>query len=364
MVMKPAEPRRAPELSAEAAAGGLAPAPPGAGFLTPDRQAQLLHWYEQMLLIRRFEEAAAEMYTRAKIGGYLHLNIGEEATVVGSMAALEPQDYVFSNYREHGHAIARGIEPKRIMAELFGKETGTCKGRGGSMHIFDAEKHFMGGYGIVGGALPLAVGAGYALEYQKSAAIVMTIFGEGATNIGSFHESLNMAELWKLPIVFLCVNNLYAMGKPVAEESAVTEIWRKACAYDMAGERVDGMDILAVYEATTRAVDRARQEHRPTLLEAVTYRYRGHSMADAGLIYRTTAEIEEWRRRDPIAAFRHNLESAGLAKAGDFDRIEKRVEQVVSDALEFAEQSPFPALATLYDDVYCERSAEGEGRGG
>ncbi|HLH71644.1 MAG TPA: pyruvate dehydrogenase (acetyl-transferring) E1 component subunit alpha [Chloroflexota bacterium] len=363
-MVKPTEPRR----MSRSASGQLTDGPvldtSTADLLTPQRRSQYLHWYEQMLLIRRFEEAAAEMYTRAKIGGYLHLNIGEEATVVGSMAALEPQDYVFSNYREHGHAIARGIEPKRIMAELFGKETGTCKGRGGSMHIFDAEKHFMGGYGIVGGALPLAVGAGYALEYQKSAAIVMTIFGEGATNIGSFHESLNMAELWKLPIVFLCVNNLYAMGKPVAEESAVTEIWRKACAYDMAGERVDGMDILAVYEATTRAVDRARQEHRPTLLEAVTYRYRGHSMADAGLIYRTTAEIEEWRRRDPIAAFRHNLESAGLAKAGDFDRIEKRVEQVVSDALEFAEQSPFPALATLDDDVYCERSAEGEGRGG
>jgi pyruvate dehydrogenase E1 component alpha subunit len=363
-MVKPTEPRRMSRSASGQLTDGPVPDTSTADLLTSQRRSQYLHWYEQMLLIRRFEEAAAEMYTRAKIGGYLHLNIGEEATVVGSIDALRPEDYIFTAYREHGHAIARGIEPKRIMAELFGKETGTCKGRGGSMHIFDAEKRFMGGYGIVGGALPLAVGAGYALEYQKSAAIVMTIFGEGATNIGSFHESLNMAELWKLPIVFLCVNNLYAMGKPVAEESAVTEIWRKACAYDMAGERVDGMDILAVYEATTRAMDRARQEHRPTLLEAVTYRYRGHSMADAGLIYRTTAEIEEWRRRDPIAAFRHNLESTGLAKADDFDRIEKWVEQVVSDALEFAEQSPFPALATLYDDVYCERSEEGEGRGG
>ncbi|HVB96174.1 MAG TPA: pyruvate dehydrogenase (acetyl-transferring) E1 component subunit alpha [Chloroflexota bacterium] len=363
MVMKPAEPRRAPELSAESAVGGSAQSPPGAGFLTPDRQAQLLHWYEQMVLIRQFEEAAAEMYTRAKIGGYLHLNIGEEATVVGSMGALAPQDYVFSNYREHGHAIVRGVSPRAVMAELFGKATGTSKGRGGSMHIFDVEKRFLGGYGIVGGALPLAVGAGFAMTYQSSDAIVMSVFGDGSTNIGAFHESLNMAELWKTPVVFLCVNNLYAMGKSVAEETPVTEIWRKACAYDMAAERVDGMDLLAVYEATTRAADRARQDRRPTLLEAVTYRYRGHSMADAGT-YRTAEEVEHWRRRDPIVTFRGKLISVGLIDEAGVDEIDKRVEEIVTDAVEFADQSPFPDLSTLYDFIYCESAEEREVTGG
>jgi pyruvate dehydrogenase E1 component alpha subunit len=352
-MMKPAEPRRTPQLSAERAAGGLVQTAPGAGLLSPERRTQLLRWYEQMMLIRRFEEAAAEMYTRAKIGGYLHLNIGEEATVVGSIDALQPQDYVFSNYREHGHAIARGVDPKRVMAELFGKETGTCKGRGGSMHIFDIDKHFMGGYAIVGGAIPLAIGAALAIQYRSSDAVVMSIFGEGATNIGAFHEAANLAELWHLPVVLLCVNNLYAMGKRVEEDSAVTEMWRKACAYDMAAERVDGMDILAVYEATTRAVDLARQEHRPTFLEAVTYRYRGHSMADAGT-YRTTEEIEEWRRRDPIVIFREKLENAGLIDASQVQEIEERVDREVEDAVRFAEESPFPPVSSLYEYVYCE----------
>src|SRR5579884_357131 len=191
-MMKPAEPRRAPHLSAERAAGGLVQTAPGAGLLSPERRTQLLRWYEQMLLIRRFEEAAAEMYTRAKIGGYLHLNIGEEATVVGAIDALEPQDYIFSNYREHGHAIARGVDPRRIMAELFGKETGVSKGRGGSMHIFDAEKHFMGGYAIVGGAMPLAVGGAYALKYQERPGIVLCQLGDATTNTGAWHESLNL----------------------------------------------------------------------------------------------------------------------------------------------------------------------------
>ncbi len=351
-MMKPAEPRRAPQLSPERAAGGLAQTSPGAGLLAPERRTQLVGWYREMVLIRQFEEAAAEMYTRARIGGYLHLNIGEEATVVGAMHALEPQDYVFSNYREHGHAIARGVDPKAIMAELFGKETGVCKGRGGSMHIFDRQKRFMGGYAIVGGAMPLAVGVGVAMRYRSADAIVMSVFGEGATNIGAFHESMNLAALWKLPIVFLCVNNLYAMGKRVDEDSAVAEIWRKASAYDMAAERVDGMDLLAVHEATLRAADRARQEHRPTLLEAVTYRYRGHSMADAGR-YRTTEEVEQWRRRDPIVLFREQPERAALLNAAEAEQIAAEVEQEIAECVRFAEESPFPAVSTLYDDVYC-----------
>lgn len=359
-MMKPAEPRRTPHLSAERAAGGLVQTAPGSGLLSPDRRSQLVHWYEQMLLIRRFEETAAEMYTRAKIGGYLHLNIGEEATVVGSIDVLGPEDYIYSNYREHGHAIARGVEPKRVMAELFGKATGTSKGRGGSMHIFDKQKHFMGGYGIVGGSIPLAVGAGYAIAYRGSDGVVMSIFGEGATNIGAFSESMNLGQLWNLPIVFLCVNNGYAMGKPVGEESSVTEFWRKACAYDMAAERVDGMDILAVYEATTRAVSRARQEHRPTLLEAVTYRYRGHSMADAGTVYRTAEEIEQWRRRDPIVSFREKLEEAGLLTGAQAEEIASEVDRIVDDAVTFAEESPFPELSTLCEGVYCESGEQQE----
>lgn len=356
-MMKPAEPRRAPHLSPERAAGGVAEPAPGALLLTPDRRAQLLRWYHMMVLIRRFEEAAAVAYTRARIGGYLHLNIGEEATVVGSMEALQPQDYVFSNYREHGHALARGTDPKRIMAELYGRATGVSLGRGGSMHIFDFERRMLGGYGIVGGAIPLAIGAGLAAQYRASDAVVMTIFGEGATNIGAFHESMNLAALWNLPVIFSCVNNQFAMGKRVMEDSAVNEIWKKACAYDMASERVDGMDILAVYEATLRAADRARHEHRPTLIEAVTYRFRGHSMADAGR-YRTAEEVEEWRRRDPIFIFRSHLEQAHLLTPEQAQEIEDEVERQIDAVVDYAEESPFPDVSTLYDHVYCQPGEE------
>jgi pyruvate dehydrogenase E1 component alpha subunit len=350
--MKPAEPSRAPHFAPERAPDGYAAVAPGDELLNADRRDELVHWWEQMLLIRLFEEACAEQYTRARIGGYLHLNVGEEASVVGAIAALEPQDYIFSNYREHGHAIARGVDPKRIMAELFGKATGIVKGRGGSMHLFDAEKHFMGGYAIVGASIPLAVGAGLAIRYRDSNAVVLSIFGEGATNIGAFHESLNLAALWRLPIVFLCTNNLYAMGKRVDEDSAVTEIWKKACAYDVAAERVDGMDILAVHAATTRAIERARREHRPFLLETLTYRYRTHSMADAGR-YRTSEEVDEWRRLDPIVTFRAKLETAGLLTADRADQIERDTEQLVTECVRFAEESPYPDRSTLYDDVYC-----------
>lgn len=351
-MMKPAEPSPAPHPAPERAAGGYAAINPGDELLTVKRRDELVHWWEQMLLIRLFEEACAEQYTRARIGGYLHLNVGEEASVVGAIAALGPDDYVFSNYREHGHAIARGVDPRRIMAELFGKATGIVKGRGGSMHIFDSEKHFMGGYAIVGASIPLAVGAGLAIRYRDSSAVVMSIFGEGATNIGAFHESMNLAELWKLPIVFICTNNLYAMGKKVEEDSAVTEIWKKARAYDMAAERVDGMDLLAVHAATARAIDRARREHRPYFLETLTYRYRTHSMADAGR-YRTADEVDQWRHYDPIVTFRAKLERAGLLPSDEADQIEQQTEQRVAECVRFAEESPFPDLSTLYDDVYC-----------
>ena len=320
-----------------------------------DRE-DLLHLYRLMLLIRRFEETAQDMYVRGKIGGFLHLNIGEEATVVGSITCLGPRDYIFSNYREHGHALARGVDPKAIMAELFGKTTGTSKGRGGSMHLFDADLHFMGGYAIVGGAMPLAVGAALAIRYRGDAGIVLNIFGEGATNIGAFHESLNLAKLWRLPVLFLCVNNQYAMGSAVERVSAVPEIYRKACAYDIPAERVDGMDVLAVREATQRMARRVREEGEPMFLEAITYRFRGHSMADP-LRYRTREEVLRWMQRDPITLFRKRLLESGLVTEADLEQIAEDIERVVAEAVEFADRSPEPRPDELYQYLYAEEGA-------
>jgi len=323
--------------------------------LTRESREELLRLYQEMLLIRRFEEKVAEMYTRAKIGGYTHLNIGEEATIVGALSILRPRDYVFSNYRAHGHALVRGVPPGAIMAELFGKETGTSQGRGGSMHLFDARQRFMGGYAIVGGSLPLATGVGLAISYRRGDEVVMSIFGEGSTNIGAFFESLNLAKLWKLPVVFLCVNNQYAMGDRPEQDSAVPEVYRKACAFDITSERVDGMDLLAVREAAARMVQHTREQHDPTLLEAVCYRMRGHSMADPAR-YRSAEELQKWLARDPITGFRRQLEQAGLLTPEDAQRIEQKVDEVVTEAAGFAEQSPSPDPADLYKYVYAERS--------
>ena len=317
----------------------------------------LLRLYRQMLLIRRFEEKTAEMYQKAKIGGFCHLNIGEEAAIVGTISALMPEDYVYSNYREHGHALAKGIDPKAVMAELYGKETGTSKGRGGSMHLFSAEHRFHGGYAIVGEALPIAVGTGYAIVYQGKPEVVMSIFGDGATNIGAFHESLNVAKLWKLPIVFVCINNQYGMGTAVSRASAVTEIWKKACAYDMTGERVDGMDVLAVREVADRLVGQARERHEPSLLECVTYRYKGHSMSDPDT-YRQKDEIREWQGRDAILSLASHLKERKLLTDAEIERIDQEISAQVEDAAAFAEQSPDPDVRDLYRNVY----VEGEGR--
>ena len=316
----------------------------------------LLRLYRQMLLIRRFEEKTAEMYQKAKIGGFCHLNIGEEAAIVGTISALGPEDYVYSNYREHGHALAKGIDPRAVMAELYGKETGTSKGRGGSMHLFSAAHRFHGGYAIVGEALPIAVGTGYAVVYQGRPEVVMSIFGDGATNIGAFHESLNVAKLWKLPIVFVCINNQYGMGTAVSRASAVTEIWKKACAYDMTGERVDGMDVLAVREVADRLVEQARERHEPSLLECVTYRYKGHSMSDPDT-YRQKDEIKQWQERDAILSLANHLEQGKLLTDAELERIDQEVTAQVEDAAAFAEQSPDPDVRDLYRNVYVE--AEG-----
>ncbi|MFN8534212.1 MAG: pyruvate dehydrogenase (acetyl-transferring) E1 component subunit alpha [Dehalococcoidia bacterium] len=316
-----------------------------------ENREQLHQYLFQMLLIREFEEKVGEQYTRAKIGGYCHLNIGEEATIVGAFSAIRPGDYIFTSYREHGHALARGVDPGAIMAELYGKVGGTSKGRGGSMHIFDLETRFLGGYGIVGGHLPLAVGAGLAIDYKGGDEVVLCIFGEGATNIGAFHESLNLAKIWRLPIVWLCVNNHYAMGSPEHKDSAAEFLYRKALAYDMVGEQVNGMDVLAVRQATLDAVRRAREEREPVLLEADTYRFKGHSMADPGR-YRTEDEVRSWMARDPIAAFKARLTDAGLLSAEDFDLMLARVAEIVQHSVDFAEASPLPEVSTLYEYVY------------
>ncbi|HYL08552.1 MAG TPA: dihydrolipoyl dehydrogenase, partial [Candidatus Udaeobacter sp.] len=264
----------------------------------------LLGLHRQMQLIRRFEERAQEQYTKAKIGGYCHLNIGEEATVVGGILALKPNDWVFTSYREHGHAIARGVDPKAVMAELFGKETGTSHGRGGSMHLVDYKLRFMGGYGIVGGHLPLAVGGGWAVKYRQQPDVVFCMFGDGATNIGAFHESLNMAKVFDLPVVWFCVNNRYGMGTPVEKASAVADIYKKACAYDMESIQIDGMNLREVLLKTSEIVEKTRKDSVPRFIESLCYRFRGHSVVDPDK-YRSEEDKVKWRKADPIVAFEH-----------------------------------------------------------
>jgi len=322
-----------------------------AAGLPEDREA-MLDLYRRMALIRRFEEKAEEMYTRAKIGGYCHLNIGEEATVVGSMAALRPEDYLFASYRDHGFALARGTEAGRVMAELFGREGGVAHGRGGSMHLLDVPRRFMGGYGIVTGQLPLAVGAALAIDYFDRKEAVLCLLGDGAVNMGAFHESLNIAAIWRLPIVFLVTNNQYGMGTSVEQASAEPDLYKRAASYRMHGERVDGMDVLAVREATDRLLSQAREERQPGLLETITYRFRGHSVADAGKLYRTQEEIASWRERDPIVLFQRALEARGLMAGDDAARVAAGVEREVQESVDFADASPDPDLATLYDNIY------------
>jgi pyruvate dehydrogenase E1 component subunit alpha len=311
----------------------------------------LLGYFRQMLLIRRFEERTGEMYTRAKIGGYCHLNLGEEATVVGLMAALERRDYVFTNYREHGYALARGLEASRAMAELFGKETGLSKGRGGSMHFFDVKARFLGGYAIVGGQLPLATGAALAISYRGGDEVVLCQMGDATTNIGAFHESLNLAALWKLPIVFVIINNHYGMGTTVERASAEPDLYKKAVAYRMACERVDGNDVLAVRDAARRAVARARESSEPTLLETISFRMRGHSVVDPAR-YRSREEVEAGRAQDPIEALRHRLLEGQIADEAALAALDAEVDREVNEAVEFADNSSDPRLDDLFAYTY------------
>jgi pyruvate dehydrogenase E1 component subunit alpha len=305
----------------------------------------------KMMLIRRFEERAGEMYAKAKVGGFLHLCIGEEATVVGGTQALRQNDYLMSTYREHGQALARGTDPKAVMAELFGRATGCSKGRGGSMHLFDWERRFLGGYGIVGGSLPLSAGVALACDYLDTEDAILSMMGDGATNQGTFGETMNLAALWKLPVVFVIINNQFGMGTALHRHSAVTDLSLKSEGFGVPGTRCDGMDVLDVHSVVTDALRCAREERKPQLVEAVTYRYRGHSMADPEE-YRTKEEVEEWRQRDPIRAFADRLVDEGVMSREDVERFDAEAISAVDEAVKFADESPFPDLDSLYDDIY------------
>jgi pyruvate dehydrogenase E1 component alpha subunit len=312
-----------------------------------DASDELRELYHLMLLVRRFEEKTAEMYQRAKIGGYCHLNLGEEATCVGLCAGMRPNDYLFTNYREHGYALARGIEPGRIMAELFGREGGVSRGRGGSMHLFDGEKRLMGGYAIVGGQLPLATGAGLAIVRHGTDDAVVCQMGDATTNIGAFHESLNLAALWKLPVVYAIVNNGFGMGTSVAAGSAVADLSQKACAYGMPGLEVDGNDVLAVRDATREAVDRARKDHTPTLMDIKSFRLKGHSVVDPDR-YRSQEYLREIRAQDPIAQVADRLGLDDEAR----QQLEEEIDAIVQAAVEFADESPEPDPGKLFEFSY------------
>ncbi len=306
-----------------------------------------------MLLIRRFEEKAGEAYALGQIGGFCHLYIGQEAVAVGAMAALRDDDYVTSSYREHGHALARGVSARAVMAELFGKATGCSKGKGGSMHLFDAERNFLGGHGIVGGQIPIAAGAAFAIKYRGGDQVSLCFFGEAAVNIGSFHETLNMASLWDLPAIFLVENNRYGMGTALERASAIDDIPARGASYGMAAEVVDGMDVLATYDAVQRAVERGRSQKLPTLLDVNTYRFVGHSMSDASHgTYRTLEEVEENKKNDPIGGLCGRLLDEQLLSHKDIEAIDTEAIAEVEDAVAFAESSPDPDPEELYTDIY------------
>jgi pyruvate dehydrogenase E1 component alpha subunit len=311
----------------------------------------LLGYYRMMMLMRRFEEMAAQMYTRAKIGGYCHLNLGEEATVVGLMAALKPRDYLFTNYREHGYALARGIDAGRVMAELFGKETGVSRGRGGSMHLFDTEKRLLGGYAIVGGQVPLATGTALAIAYRGGDEVVMCQMGDGTTNIGAFHESLNLAAVWHLPVVYVVVNNKLGMGTTVEMASGEPDLYKRGCAYRIPGERVDGNDVLAVREAASRAAERARNERQPCLLEATTFRLKGHSVVDPAR-YRSKESVDEANAADPLPALRAELIRAGVLDEEGAAKLEREIDKEVEESVAFADSSSDPRPADLFEHSY------------
>jgi pyruvate dehydrogenase E1 component alpha subunit len=308
-------------------------------------------WLKTMTLIRRFEERAGEMYAKAKVGGFLHLAIGEEATIVGSARAMRDEDYLISTYRSHGHALVRGTSPDAVMAELFGRVDGCSKGRGGSMHMFDLERRFMGGYGIVGGNLPIAAGFGLASDYLGTEEATLCTFGDGASNQGTFGETMNLAALWRLPVVFMVTNNQYGMGTALERHSAVTDLQVKGEGFGVPGMECDGMDVLDTFHVTREALRIAREERRPVLVEAITYRFRGHSMADPEE-YRTREQVEEWRKRDPLLQWGERLVAENVVTQEERERFDEEAVARVDQAVAFADASPEPEPESLYDDVY------------
>lgn len=318
--------------------------------LQEDRQT-LVDLLRQMVLIRRFEEKSAESYSLGKIGGFCHLYIGQEAVGVGAISAVRRDDYVITSYREHGQALAKGISADAVMAELFGKSGGCSRGKGGSMHLFDKSVNFLGGHAIVGGQIPLATGVAFASKYKETDQVTLCFFGEAAVNQGAFHESLNLAQLWKLPCIYICENNKYGMGTSLARAMSSQNVAQKAREYDLASEFVDGMDVMAMRRATQRAVERARKESLPTLLEARTYRYMGHSMSDPGN-YRTRAEIEKYQERDPIKLFTAALKERKILTDRNLLDMEAEIKEQIEQAVRFAEESPEPDPKELYTNVY------------
>ncbi len=313
----------------------------------------LLEWYRQMVLIRRFEQRTAELYQLGKIGGFLHLYIGQEAVAVGTIAARQPGDHVITAYRDHAHALVVGSDPDLLMAELLGKATGVSKGRGGSMHLADVERQFWGGYGIVGGHLPLAAGLALAEQYKGTDNAVLCYFGDGASNIGYYHESLNLSGVWKLPIVWVIENNQYGMGTAIERSTAAVTMIERAPAYGMQGKRVNGMDVFEVYEATSAALNAIRAGEGPQFLEMLTYRFEGHSMGDP-LRYRTKDEVQKWREDDPIGVLERRILKDKIADRDALEKIDDQVEKVIKGSVRFAEESPLPDLETLFDDIYVE----------
>ncbi len=314
-----------------------------------------------MLLQRRFEEKVAEAYALGKIGGFCHLYIGQEAVGTGAISVLREDDYVVTSYRDHGQALARGITPRAVMAELFGRSDGCSKGKGGSMHLFDRNTNFLGGHGIVGGHIPLATGVAFAIKYRGGDQVCLCFFGEAAVNNGAFHEALNMAALWKLPVIYVIENNRYGMGTALERASAINDIAERACSYDMPNEVVDGQDVFAVREAIARAVTRARGEHTPTLLEMRTYRFMGHSMSDAvSGTYRTKEELEEHMKRDPIEVLRNQMEEMGGWDDASMTALDEEVREVVEDSWNFADNSPEPSGAALYENVLVDTTSDAE----
>jgi len=325
------------------------------GGTTPELRRELLR---SMLVQRRFEEKCAEAYALGKIGGFCHLYIGQEAISTGVMSMIRPDDYVITAYRDHGQALARGISPRAIMAELFGREAGCSHGKGGSMHLFDADTNFLGGHGIVGGHVPIAAGVGFAIKYRRGNQVCICFFGEAAVNIGAFHEALNMASLWNLPVIFIIENNRYGMGTAISRSTANEDVAVRAQGYRMDGESVDGQDVFAVRKCIERAVERARKEKRPTLIEMKTYRFMGHSMSDAvSGTYRTKEELEENMKRDPILVLHNRMYEAGELTEGEMHKMDDEAKAIAQDAWDFADASPEPPLDQLYTDVYSDTTS-------